>query len=126
MSVFRVILFLLMATAISPLVLAMPAAAGNIYIADTVGRLNLEGTQRAKVRQITRETEKKLLEVLRKYKLKPDARPDFDRLVEASGELKSLQRNERKQLSVILTKDQMKHYDDIINEVAIRVRKAAK
>jgi len=62
---------------------------------------------------------------MRKYGIDPNARPKFDLLQRAAGELQAVERAERKAMQGVLDKQQMKQYDAIINETRIRVRKAA-
>lgn len=101
------------------------ASAASIYDAQVLRYLKLQSTQRAKVRKIIRKSDAEMARVFRKYKINPNAKPDFDKLVAASSELTAIERRERKEMKKVLTKDQLKQYDELINITRIRVRKAA-
>ena len=63
--------------------------------------------------------------VFSKYGIDPHGRPIFDQLVDASGELMAIARQERQMLREVLTPEQLAQYDRIIDDTRIRVRKAA-
>jgi hypothetical protein len=63
--------------------------------------------------------------VFEKYGIDPNGRPIFDQLFAASNELMAIERQERQAMKQILTPEQLAHYDSIINDTRIRVRKAA-
>ena len=103
-----------------------PAQAGSsIYDAQVLKYLKLESSQRTKVRSIVRKSDAAMAKVFRKYKINPKAKPDFDKLVSASSELRSIENSERSAMKKVLNAEQMKVYKQLIENTAIRVRKAA-
>ncbi len=125
MSALKILTAIAIAIVISMTGQADTAAAGNIYNSNVERKLKLNGAQRSKVVRIVRKSRRQRNVIFRKHGINPNARPDFDKLYNASTELRALQRNERKQLSKVLSRDQLKHYDAIINQTRARVRKAA-
>jgi hypothetical protein len=105
---------------------SIPANAESIYDSNIEQKLNLEDAQKPKVAGIVKQTQQETNEVFRKYGIDPNATPDLDRLTNASDELKAINDRERKQLKQILSKSQLKRYDRIIAETAVRIQKAAK
>jgi hypothetical protein len=105
---------------------AAPAAADTIYDSNVERRLTgLTADQRSKVNAIVAKSNADMLAAMRKFGIDPNARPKFDLLQRAAGELQAVERAERKAMQGVLDKQQMKQYDAIINETRIRVRKAA-
>lgn len=105
---------------------AFPASAGQtIYDSGVEQRLPLSSKQRSKVRKIVRNSDRKMNQVFRKFGIDPRARPDFDKLVQASSELQAIERHERNQMIKILNDKQLTQYDRLIDQTRIRVRKAA-
>lgn len=107
---------------------AAPAAdssSGSIYDSGVERRLDLTPEQRSKVLQIIAESERQVTIVFNKYGIDPNARPVFDKLVEASTELQAIERRERQEMKKVLSREQLRQYDRIIDETRIRVRKAA-
>lgn len=103
-----------------------PAQAGaSIYDAQILRHLKLQSGQRSKVRKVVRRSDAEMARVFKKYKINPMTKPDFDKLVAASSELQAIERRERKEMKKILTANQLKQYDQLINITRIRVRKAA-
>jgi hypothetical protein len=105
---------------------SIPAKAESIYDSDIEQKLDLEDTQKPKVAAIVKQTQQQMSEVFQKYGIDPNAKPDLDRLTNASDELKAINDRERKQLKQILSKSQLRRYDHIIAETGARVQKAAK
>lgn len=105
---------------------AAPASAASIYDSNVETRLTgLSADQRARVNAIVAKSNADMMAAMRKYGIDPNARPKFDLLQRAAGELQAVERAERKAMQGVLDKQQMKQYDAIINETRIRVRKAA-
>lgn len=107
---------------------AAPAAdpsSGSIYDSGVEHRLDLTPEQRSKVLQIVAESERQVTIVFKKYGIDPHAPPVFDKLVEASTELQAIERRERQAMKKVLSREQLRQYDRIIDETRIRVRKAA-
>jgi hypothetical protein len=100
--------------------------AESIYESNIEQKLDLEDPQKPKVAAIVKQTQQEMNEVFRKYGIDPNAKPDLDRLTNASEELKAINDRERKKLKQILSKSQLKRYDHIIAETGVRVQKAAK
>ncbi len=105
---------------------AAPASASSIYDSNVEKRLTgLSSDQRARVNAIVAKSNADMMAAMRKYGIDPNARPKFDLLQRAAGELQAVERAERKAMQGVLDKQQMKQYDAIINETRSRVRKAA-
>lgn len=105
---------------------AAPASASSIYDSNVETRLTgLSADQRARVNAIVAKSNADMMAAMRKFGIDPNARPKFDLLQRASGDLQAVERAERKAMQGVLDKQQMKQYDAIINETRIRVRKAA-
>lgn len=98
----------------------------SIYFTDIISRLNLTQEQRPEVVRITERSEQDTLDAFARNGIDPDARPDFDKLFAARQELQAIERRERQQLKAILTKEQLKVYDKIMQQVRARVIKATR
>lgn len=98
----------------------------SIYFPHVVGSLNLSADQRARVERIMAQSEKQTLAVFAKFGIDPKAKPEFNKLVKARHELQAIERNERNQLKPILTKEQLKIYDRIIENTHAQVIKATR
>lgn len=101
------------------------AVADSIYDSRVEQRLDLNSAQRPQVSRILAESKRKAMAVFQKYGIDPNGRPIFDQLYAASTELMAIERQERQAMKQVLTAEQLAHYDRIINETRIRVRKAA-
>ena len=106
------------------LVVPESAEAGTIYDSNVVSRLKLKGAQRSKAKAIVRKSDKEMKQVFRKYKINPRAKPDFDKLSAASGELQAIESREKAAMKKILSPEQYQAYRAILNETAARVRAA--
>ena len=106
---------------------ATPAAhaGSSIYDAQVLRYIALSGTQRSKVTEIVRQSDAEMARVFHKHYFDPSAKPDFDKLVAASSDLRALEKRERMAMQQILNKEQMKIYDQLMEYTAARVRKAA-
>ncbi len=104
---------------------SIPAKANSIYNSNIEQRLNLDDAQKPKVAVIVKQSQQEMNEVFRKYGIDPNSKPDLDRLTNASDELKAINDRERRQLKRLLSKSQLKRYDQIIAETGSRIRKAA-
>jgi hypothetical protein len=102
-----------------------PAVADSIYDSRVEQRLDLTSAQRPEVSRILAESKRQAMAVFQKYGIDPNGRPIFDQLYAASTELMAIERQERQAMKQVLTAEQLAHYDRIINETRIRVRKAA-
>jgi hypothetical protein len=102
-----------------------PAVANSIYDSRVEQRLDLTSAQRPHVSRILAESKRQAMAVFQKYGIDPNGRPIFDQLFAASNELMAIERQERQALRQLLSPEQLAHYDAIINETRIRVRKAA-
>jgi Spy/CpxP family protein refolding chaperone len=102
-----------------------PAVADSIYDSRVEQRLDLTSAQRPQVSRILAESKRQAMVVFQKYGIDPNGRPIFDQLFAASNELMAIERQERQAMKQVLTPEQLAHYDRIINETRIRVRKAA-
>ena len=98
----------------------------SIYFPHVAGSLNLSADQRARVQSILVRSEELTLVVFAKFGIDPKAKPEFNKLVKARHELQAIERNERNQLKPILTKEQLKIYDRIIENTHAQVIKATR
>lgn len=103
---------------------ATPAAA-SVYDSNVLQKLKLTPAQRAKARPIVARGQKEFRAIMRKYNIDPNAKPDMSKLMKASNELVAQRRKQRAEIKPILTPEQLDQYDDIMDETAARVRKAA-
>lgn len=97
----------------------------SIYDSRFQHRIELTAQQRPKVMRIVEDHKRRTLAIFKKYGIDPYGRPIFDQLVDASGELMAIARQERQLMKEILTPEQLAEYDRIIDDTRIRVRKAA-
>lgn len=102
------------------------ARASNIYDARILQRINFTADQRAKVKRIIRQSDKKIAVVFRKYGINPNAKPEFEKLQRASSELQAIESKEKRQMKKILSSDQYKTYLGLLQETAARVVKATR
>lgn len=107
------------------LTVAVPVSAQTIYDANVESKLDLSPQQRAEVRSITQKSRADMMAVFKQFGIDPNAKPDFDKLMQASGPLQAIGRKERQAMSKILSPDQLKQYDKIVAETRTRVRMAA-
>ena len=101
------------------------AVAQSIYDARVQQRLDLTAQQRPQVARVIDTSKSQASAVFRKHGIDPNGRPIFDQLFKASSELMAIERQERQAMKQILTPAQLAEYDRIMNDVRIRVRKAA-
>ncbi|WP_137390899.1 hypothetical protein [Rhodoligotrophos defluvii] len=100
-----------------------PAAAQTIYDSNVAAKIDgLSSSQRAQVRQITRQSRKQMLAIFRQYGIDPNDKPNFDKLMQASGPLQAVARQERQAMAKVLDPDQLRQYDRIVAETRTRVR----
>lgn len=102
-----------------------PAVANSIYDSRVEQRLDLTSAQRPQVSRILAESKRQAMAVFKKYGIDPNGMPIFDQLFAASNELMAIERQERQAMKQVLSPEQLAHYDAIINDTRIRVRKAA-
>ena len=102
-----------------------PAVANSIYDSRVEQRLDLTSAQRPQVSRILAESKRQAMAVFKKYGIDPNGMPIFDQLFAASSELMAIERQERQAMKQVLSPEQLAHYDQIINDTRIRVRKAA-
>jgi regulator of sigma D len=111
-------------------ILARPAGSAradhSIYFPHIVDSLDLSADLRSRVQQIMDESERQTLVVFAKFDIDPEAKPEFNKLVKARHELQAIERDERNQLKDILSKDQLKIYDRIIENTHAQVIKATR
>ncbi len=98
----------------------------SIYFPHVAGSLNLTEDQREQVEGILARTEEQTLVVFERFGIDAAAKPEFNKLVKARHELQAIERNERNQLIPILTKQQLKIYDRIIEHTQAQVIKATR
>lgn len=119
-----------LATALVAMSLAMvplaTARADTIYDSHIVEQMTFSPAQLPKVRAILSQTRQTMLAIFNKYGIDPYAKPDFDKLMEASNELQAVQANEKHEMKAILSKDQYKYYLQLLQVTAARVIKATR
>ena len=64
--------------------------AANIYDSQILERMSFNGSQHAKVSAILQKSDREMAAIFRKYGINPNAKPDFDKLQSASGELQAI------------------------------------
>jgi hypothetical protein len=124
-SVSRIVAMLIGGLAALALGPDRPAVANSIYDSRVEQRLDLTSAQRPHVSRILAESKRQAMAVFKKYGIDPNGMPIFDQLFAASNELMAIERQERQAMKQILSPEQLAHYDAIINDTRIRVRKAA-
>ena len=102
------------------------ARADTIYDSHIVQRMTFTPMQLPKVRAILSQTRRSMLAIFGKYGIDPYARPDFDKLMEASNELQAVQAAEKHKMKALLSKDQYKFYLKLLQVTAARVIKATR
>lgn len=103
-----------------------PAAAGeSVYDARIEERLPLTPEQLPHVRRIVDESKQQFLAVFNKHGIDPNGPPVFRQLVRAGPELMAIGWRQRRELSRVLTREQLVLYDRIMKETRRRVREAA-
>ncbi len=102
------------------------ARADTIYDSHIVEQMTFTPAQLPMVRAILSQSRQSLLAIFGKYGIDPYARPNFDKLLEASSELQAVQANEKREMKAILSKDQYKLYLKLLQVTAARVIKATR
>ena len=92
----------------------------------TMQRMKFGPSQRAKVARIMRQSDREMAAIFRKYRINPNAKPDYDKLKRASSELKALESREKRKMKRILTRKQYQTYLVILRETSARVIKATR
>ena len=106
---------------------AAPARADhNIYSTHAERYLKLRKDQRKAVLEILAQSERELMAAFAKHGIDPNAKPDFNKLVKARGPLQAVGRRERRKLKRILTPEQLRIYDRLVQETRARVIKATR
>ncbi len=100
--------------------------AADIYDSQILQRMSFSGSQHAKVRAILSESDREMAAIFRKYGIDPNAKPEFDKLQSASGELQAMESREKRAMKEILTKQQYKTYLQLLQETSARVIKATR
>lgn len=106
-------------------VIAATPAAANVYDSNVVQKLKLTGAQRAKVQLIVNQGRSEFRRIMRKHKIDPNAKPQMSKLMNASSELMAYRRKQRERIRPILSPEQLRRYDEIMEETARRVQRAA-
>ena len=117
-----VLLFTLFALTLIP----TSSWAANIYDAQVLERIKLTHHQRVKVSRIIEQSDDDIAVVFQKYRIDPNATPEFDKLQRAAGELQGIEIKEKRQMKKVLSADQYKTYLSLIQETATRVMKATR
>ena len=100
--------------------------ASNIYDSQILQRMTFSGSQRAKVGAILRQSDREMAAIFQKYDINPNAKPEFDKLQSASGELQAMEAREKRAMKEIMTKQQYKTYLRLLQETSARVIKATR
>ena len=64
--------------------------------------------------------------VFQKYRIDPNATPEFDKLQKAASELQAIEAKEKRAMKKILSADQYKTYLQLLQATAARVIKATR
>jgi hypothetical protein len=100
--------------------------AASIYDAQILQRMKLSGDQPTKVSRIIEQSDVDIAAVFEKYRIDPNATPEFDKLQRAASELQAIEMKEKRAMKKVLSADQYKSYLALIQETAIRVMKATR
>ena len=100
--------------------------AGTIYDSKIMERIKFSSAQRPQARAVIRESDREMKTVFRKYGIDPNARPVFEKLRAASGELQAIRSRQKRAMKKIMTPEQYKTYLDILEQTAARVVKATR
>ena len=100
--------------------------AANIYDTQILQRMKLSGDQHDKVSRIIGQSDVDIAAVFEKYRIDPNATPEFDKLQRAAGELQVIEAKEKRAMKKVLSKAQYKTYLALIQETATRVMKATR
>ena len=103
-----------------------PALAATIYDTQILQRMKFTPSQRAKVRKILSKSKRERDAIFRKYGINPRAKPVFKKLQAASSELQALRSRQKRQMKVILSREQYKTYLALLEATAARVIKASR
>lgn len=125
MSSIRALLLIIGLTTAASLGVA-PASAQTIYDANVASKLEgLSAQQKSQLRQITQQSRSDMMAVFKQFNIDPNAKPNFDKLMQASGPLQAIARKERQAVAKVLEPAQLKQYDRIVADTRTRVRMAA-
>ena len=102
------------------------AQAGNVYDSHIMQRMKFTPKQSAKVRAELRKSQRQTRAIFRKYKINPNAKPDLDKLQEASDELQAVSDREKQHMRSILTMAQYETYLKITKDTEKRIIRAAR
>ncbi len=110
---------------VSGLYFAAPGAAlaGNIYDSQVLQRMKFSPGQRPKVARVLRQSDREMAAIFRKYRINPNAKPNYDKLQRASRELQALESREKRKMKHILTPKQFRIYLGLLRETSARVIK---
>jgi hypothetical protein len=103
----------------------LPASA-SIYDAPIMDKVDMSAAEKSQVQGVLNKSLEKRDAIFAKYGIDPNAKPNFDLLQKASNELQAMASKERRQLSKILNKAQMKQYDAVIADTRARIIKATR
>ena len=116
---------LVAALGVAGLSFAVPASAQTIYDSNVAAKLDdVSPQQRAAVKDITQQSRSEMMAIFKQYNIDPNAKPNFDKLMQASGPLQAVARKERQAVAKVLEPAQLKQYDKIVGETRTRVRMA--
>lgn len=102
------------------------ANASSIYDSGYTAKIEMTGSQKAKVKRISAAARAERRQIFRKYGISEKAQPDMSKLMKASSELQAMNRNERNELAKVFTPTQLQQYDALVRQVRERVVRAAK
>ena len=105
---------------------AVDAHAGTIYDSNIMQRMKFSAAQRPKVRAVLRKSNREMQAVFRKHGINPNAKPVFEKLRKAGGELQAIRSRQKRQMKKIMTPEQYKRYLAILEQTAARVVKATR
>jgi len=114
---------------LAALLAATPLAAAhadNVYDSHIMQRMKFTPEQAARVRAELRISQRQTRAIFRKYHINPSAKPDLDKLQEASDELQAVSEREKQHMRSILTMAQYDTYLKITKETEKRIIRAAR
>ena len=111
--------------------LGWPASAAEepeptIYDSQVLKRMEFSDSQRVVVEQIMEESRVAMGQIFQKYGIDPQAKPDFDKLMEARHELQELEADQKRRMKAILSRKQFKYYLGLLQLTASNVIRATR
>jgi hypothetical protein len=96
-------------------------AQASIYDSNVLQQLQLQGSQKAAMENVIRESRARRSRIFKKHGIDPNAKPNMWHLMRASSELKSNSARERAAAKKLLTPEQLRLYDTVLKQTRRRI-----